>query len=162
VLAMIKTAVPDLGPDVQTAIDKWQKEILDGRELKGLTEDGYGFLVLTSLPLVKSTQPKLAFILRVADYKAFRDGILKEDERKSLKEDKQAGYEIVTINKETIYFVKHKGYAVMAQDKDVAVQMAKNQTGKGLAATLDRDLAQKLLAADIGGYADMVAINKTY
>jgi hypothetical protein len=161
-LAMIKEAVADLGPVVQAGADKVLNDALAGRQLKGLKPDGPIFLIFPSLPGVDGLEPKMALIVRVTDYKTFRDGFLKEEERKTVKLDKQAGYEVATFEKETIYLIQRKDYAVVAHHKDVARELAKRDQGKGLDTTLDKDLAKKLLAADLAAYVDMAQVNKLY
>src|SRR5713101_8422881 len=46
-LALIKNAVPDLAPKVQTAVDAALNQGLQGRKLTGLATDGPLFLVFT-------------------------------------------------------------------------------------------------------------------
>jgi hypothetical protein len=161
-VTMVKNALPDLGPALQTKLaDFFNEGLFEGRKLKGLPDDGPIFLVFTKLPQKGDEMPKVAVILRVTDYAAFRDGLLKEDERKGLKKDK-AGYEVASLGDKETYFINRKGYAVIAQDQKVAKALAKPVKGKGLAGTLNPRLAKKLLSADIAGYADLTAINETY
>jgi hypothetical protein len=160
---MVKNAMPDLGPVVQAKIDDFLKEgVFQGRQVKGLPDAGPIFLVFPSLPLkFEGDAPNLALIVRVTDYKTFRDGFLKEEERKSIKEDKQAGYEVATIDEQPVYLIDRKGYAVFTSDKATAAELAKNKT-KGLDSTLAKGLAGRLMDSDLAAYVDLAAVNKAY
>jgi hypothetical protein len=162
-VTMVKNALPDLGPQLQTKLkDFFREGMFEGRKLKGLKDDGPVFLVFTELPRKGDEAPKMALILGVTDYKAFRDGFLKEEERKELKEDKEAGFETATFFGKETYFINRKGYAVLAQDKEVARALAKPVKGKGLEGWLDPKLAKKLLGSDLAAYVDMGAVNESY
>jgi hypothetical protein len=161
-VTMIKNALPDLGPMVQTHIDKGFKQALEGRKLQGLKEDGPIFLIFPTMPNTKADAPNMAFIVRVTDYTEFRDGLLKADEIKTLKVVKDMGYDVATLNKKPAYFVQRPGYAVLTPDQAVATQLAKKERGKGLDAILDRATAQRLLAADVAAYVDMGAVKEKY
>src|SRR2546421_674960 len=84
---LIENAVPDLAPMVQQEIENRLRGSLEGREVKGLPKDGSIFVAFMELPDPQGTPPKVAFILRVAKYTDFRDGLLKDDERKEVKAD---------------------------------------------------------------------------
>jgi hypothetical protein len=107
-------------------------------------------------------KPSTATLFRVKKFADFRDGFVKEDERKTLKVD-PAGYEVVTAdNGDEIYLLEKNGYAAVVDDKALAAQLVKG--GPGLAARLDKqgrsELAKKLLATDVSVYVDMDAVNK--
>jgi hypothetical protein len=159
--ALIKNAVPDFAAQSKDKLDAFTKEALDGRELKGLTREGPIFVVFTELPKADQAVPKMAVLLPVARYESFRDGVLKEEERKTLKTD-SAGYESATLeNKETIYFVNRKnGYAVVSPDADVAASFA--QKYDSIADKLSKPLARRLMEADVSAYVDMAAVNKAH
>src|SRR5947209_3935060 len=93
-LAGVKAAMPDFADKAREQLEQVLKTALDGRELKGLSKDAPLFLVGTDNPFQIGTgkPPPIAFLLPVARYAEFRDGFLKEAERKDLKSDK-AGYE---------------------------------------------------------------------
>jgi hypothetical protein len=156
---LIKNALPEFAAQAKAHMDEALTKALDGRELKGISKDGHIFLVFTELPS-PGAPPKMAFLVPVTKYETFRDGLLKDDERKALKAA-PAGYESTTISGEAVYFVNRKnGYAVVAADADVAVTFA----GKydGLAGKVSKPIARELLAADLSIYADTAAIKKEH
>src|SRR5579875_11016 len=161
---LMKQALPDVLEKYRTQIDDFFKKgpdnILKNRRLSGLAEDGPLFFALLELPKPSdSGEPKMAFILTVSDYKKFRDNILTEDERKNIK-DEGNGIESASIENKSTYFVKRGGYAIVTLDKDVAEVFTKKITG--LHTKLNKELATKLLAADVGVYVNMEAVNKEY
>jgi hypothetical protein len=158
-VAMVKNAVPDLAETVQSKLDEGLKEGLMGRELKGLVKDGSIFLAITEMPKPGEGEPAMALIIPVTNYKTFRDGLLKDDERKNLKAD-PAGYEITTVESRDLHFVDGKGYAVISPQKEVAAKFTKKQAG--LDSKLDKDAARTLLESDVAVYVDMGAVNKEY
>jgi hypothetical protein len=158
-LTMIKTALPKLAPVVQARIDEGLKGPLEGRQLKGLNPDGPIFLVFTKMPKPTQEEPSVAVYLRVANYKEFLNGFLKEDERKTLKED-PAGYAKVTLDNETAYTLERKGFAIFTNVKETAIELTKSQ--RGLDSKLSKDDAQRLMNADLGLYVDMLAINHEF
>lgn len=156
---MLKNALPDLAPKVQDKLEEALKDALDGRQIKGVAKDKPIFLVLPEIPKPGQGIPKLAKIIPVTNYADFRDGILKDDERKNLKADK-AGYDVTTIEGQTVYFLDRQEYAVVTNDKELADQFTKKQPG--LNTKLSKETAQKLLAYDVAAYVDMAAINKEF
>src|SRR6516225_9782075 len=83
--ALIKNALPpEAAKDVQEKLQKRYSEILNGRQLRGMAADGPIFLVFLEVPAADS--PPAVFV-RVTDYKDFQSGLLKENERKTLREE---------------------------------------------------------------------------
>jgi hypothetical protein len=158
-IALIKNAVPDIAKLAEDKIEDGLKRGFDGREVKGAAKDGPIFLAFTEMPKHGENTPKLAVLVKVTNYTEFRDGILKEDERKALKTD-PGGFEESTIDNEPIYFVDRKGYAVVTPHKEVAAQFTKKQPG--LDGTIDKALAKKLLESDLGVYVDTAAVRAVY
>lgn len=163
---LIKNMLPDLGPLVvgqaMAQLDEAIRDKLNGKELKGLSDDGSIFLVFTELPKPDAGHdlPMMAAILPVTKYREFLDGLLDEDARKALKAE-AAGYEVTTVNDHELYFVEGKGYAVVTPKKEVALQFAKKK-GPGLDTTMNPDLAKQLLATDMAFYVNLAAVNKQY
>ena len=159
-IAMVKNAVPDLGPVVQAKVDEAFKEGLEGRKLQGISKDGSIFVVFTEMPKPGEDIPVMAVLVPVTGYDTFRDALLKDDERKNLKADKAAGYESVTIEGKDVFFVDRKGYAVVTPQKEVAAKLAKKHPG--LDTKLDKESAARLLNSDVALYVDMAAVNKEF
>jgi hypothetical protein len=158
VVTLLKNALPDLAPMIQGHIDEGFKRALEGRSLKGLAKEGPLFVVFTDLPH-PGTEPKVAVIAAVTSYAEFRDNVLKEQERKSLK--KEGGIESTTMeNGETLYLIDRKGFVVATPNKEVAADLAKNPAG--LAGKVSSELATKLLESDVGLFVNMDPINKQY
>jgi hypothetical protein len=158
--ALLKNAMPDFAGPARAKMDEALKQALDGRELKGLTKEGHIFVVFTELPKAGQTVPKMAVLVPVTRYETFRDGLLKEEERKGLKAE-SAGYESVTIEGQPTYFVNRKsGYAAITPDADVAAAFAKKFDA--LDGKLSKPLAKRLLEADLSAYVDMTVVNKEH
>jgi hypothetical protein len=155
---MIKNALPDVGDGVVSQLDAVLEKALDGRKLTGLAADGPVFLTLQALPQ-PGAPPDLAIVARVTDYKAFRDGFLKEDERKNLK--KQGGYEVTTIDGKEAYLLHREGYVVLAAEK-AGIEKFAGAQGTGFGARVGKGVAARLLESDVALYVDMTAVNKAY
>jgi hypothetical protein len=157
---LIKNAMPDFAGPAKQKMDDALKEVLNGRELKGLSKDGPIFLVFTELPNPNQNPPKMAVLVPVTSYETFRNGLLKEEERKNIKTDPQ-GYESALIDNEPTYFVNRKNsYAVVTPDAEVAVSFTKKYDG--LAGKLSKAFAQRFLEADASVYVDMAVVNKEH
>jgi hypothetical protein len=156
-LTFIENALPEQAPAARKALDDLIKEGLEGRKLAGLKKDGPVFAVFTEMP-GPTPQPKMAFVWAVDDYKAFRDGILTEEERKGLTAD--GGIEKTTLHDEPVFFVERKGFAVMTPSKEVAQLYTKKW--KGLDGKISKTQASKLLESDLGLYLSMDVFNKQY
>jgi hypothetical protein len=159
-LAFLKNALPDLAPMIQTQLDEILKNGIEGRKFNGLNKDGPHFLFLTELPMPGAGgQPKLAIALRLNNYQDFVKGFLKEEEFKALKPTEN-GYDVTTMDNEETYFIDRKDYVLFTPNKDLAGQLAKK--GPGLDGKLNKDVAKKLLNADVSAYVDMKAVNKEF
>ncbi|HEX4588780.1 MAG TPA: hypothetical protein VH120_02545, partial [Gemmataceae bacterium] len=152
----VNAAVPDFGPIVAAQVDQMLKSGVEGRKLEGLAKDGPIFVALLELP--SGGQPPMAVIARVTSYKEFRDGLLTEDERKSVKSE--SGYERATLNGQDVYFIDRQDYAVVSTSKDAAEMIAKKPAG--LDGKLAADVAQQLVNNDLSVYVNLAAVNKEY
>jgi hypothetical protein len=156
-LTLARKSLPkDVAAEVEGLLTKARKDLLAGRQLKGLPPDGPAFLVFLAAPLERP-----AFIVRVRDYTAFRDGLLTAEERKSLRRHSD-GCEETTFGQPptTACFAHHKGYAILAPDREVVRQLLKQQ--RGLDSKLAADDARRFLAADFSVYAHAPAVRKAY
>jgi hypothetical protein len=159
-ITMVENALPDLAPKVRAGIDDGLKKGLEGRQLKGLSPDGAIFVVFTELPKQGEEVPMAAIIAQVTSYAEFRDGILKEKERKTLKAE--SGYEVATLEDDKdVYFVDRKGWVVATPRQEAAKQLAKAPQ-RGLEGKLGEADSKRLLDADVAVYVDTAAINKAY
>lgn len=162
-VTMMENALPDVLKKFQPDMDNFLKDGAEGRKIRGLAKNGPVFLAFTELPkpAAGAETPKFAIILAVTNYAEFRDNILTEDERKTIK-DKGNGIEVVTIKNESqpTYFVDRKGFAIVTPNEEVAESFTKKQTG--LNTKMSKELAAKLLAGDAGMYVNMDAVNKEY
>jgi len=163
---LMKQAAPDVLNKFQMQIDdffeKGPENMLMGRKLRGLAKDGPLFLVVTSLPKLNGPipeQPPIALVFAVNNYKEFRNNLLTEEERKNIK-DEGNGIESANVDNKPLYFVDRKGYAVIAQDKEVADSFTKKIAG--LHAKLSKEQIAKLTASDVGLYINMETVNKEY
>jgi hypothetical protein len=158
-VAMMQNALPEVLKKFQSQMDDALENGIDGRKLRGVVKDGPIFLAFTELPKPGDNPPKMAVIVAVSNYKEFRDNILTADERGNIKAN-GAGVESVVIKSETTYFVDRKNYAIVTPSEEVANSFTKKQPG--LDGKLSKELAGKLMAADVGVYVALDAINKEY
>jgi hypothetical protein len=157
---LIKKAMPDYADLAKEKMDEAYKKALDGRELKAIPKDGAIFLVFTELPAANQNPPKMAILVPVSNYETFRNALLKEDERKSVKAD-PAGFETVSMENETVYFVNRKsGYVAITPNADVAATFAKKIDG--LDGKLSKSAAGHLMESDLSVYVNMVTVNKEH
>jgi hypothetical protein len=158
--AFLKSALPDYADLARQKIKEALDQALQGRKIDAVTKDGHIFVVFTELPDPNTATPKMAVLVPVKSYKEFRDGILKDDERKDVKTD-PLGYENANVEGQPTYFVDRKnGYAVVTPDADVAATFTKKFDG--IDGKLSKPLAKALVASDFSVYVDMAAVNKQY
>jgi hypothetical protein len=161
IIALVKNALPEVAPQVEERLQSWWKDGIDGRKFRGLAKDGPVYLAFTEVPKRGVNPPPFAVIAAVTSYTEFRDGFLKEDERKGLKEVAKGIEKATEANGSSdIYFVNKKDFAVLTPTEDIAKAFAKKQAG--LDGRLSKELAGKLLAADVGVYLAVDAFNKDY
>ena len=162
-VTMMENALPDVLKKFQPQMDEFLEKGFQGRKIRGLSKDGPIFIALLELPKPGggAEPPKFAIILAVKNYKEFRDNILTESERKSLK-DKGNGIESVTIENEAMptYFVDRKNYAIVTPSEEAATSFTKKITG--LHTKMSKEQAAKLLESDLGMFVNMDSINKDY
>ena len=158
-IVTIKKSLPEFGDIVESTLNNyWKEGTPDGRKLRGLVKNGPVFAVFTELPK-GGGEPKMAIILAVTKYSEFRDNVLTEEERKSIKSE--SGIDSATLaTGEPIFFVDKKEYAVVTPAKDVAEAFTKKQ--KGLDGRISKEQAAKLLASDAGFFVNMEDVNKEY
>jgi hypothetical protein len=159
-VALIKEALPEIAPMIVPKIEEAVTNGIDGRKLAGLPKDGPIFVVFTEVPKPGDNPPKMAVVLAVNKYETFRDSLLKDDEKKNLKSN-GSGVERTKIeDRENIFFVDKKGFAVVTPSEEVAEALTKKQTG--IDGKISGEQAKKLLAADVGVYVGLDALNKEY
>jgi hypothetical protein len=158
--ALIKAAVGDFSPTIIGQIESGISQALEGRELKGLAKDGPIFLVFTEMPTPDKDKPEIAVLVRVDNYVQFRDGFLKEAERKEFKAEKE-GIEVTKIEDQKTYLLNRDGFAVITpSEKSLKVFVEKKVASLG--GLLAKPLAAKLTENDAAVYINMKAVNKQY
>lgn len=158
-MAMVNNAVPNYAKTIESRLEEGLTNGLEGRKLNGLANDGPIFLAFAEIPTTKKDDPKAALVLRVTKYEELRDSFLKPAELKTLKAE--SGYETFTdAAKKQVYLVNRDGYAVVTEDKELAIQYAKKDPG--LDTKMNKDLAKRFLDADVAVYVDMETVNAKY
>jgi hypothetical protein len=158
IATLVKNALPDIGPFAAAQLDQALANALEGRKLQGVDPAGPVFAAFLEMPKGES-ELSLALIVRVTKYADFRDGLLTDDERKSLKPD-NAGYERAEIMGREYFFVDRGAYAVLTPNKDAAAQLTKKQPG--LDGKLSAEIGRKFLDADLSAYVNLAAVNKEF
>src|SRR5262245_11595636 len=147
---LVKNSLPDMGPFAAAQMDQALATALEGRKIQGVDPAGPVFVTFLEMPKGE-TELSIALIARVTKYADFRDGLLTDDERKSLKPD-NAGYERAEIMGREYFFVDRGAYAVLTPNKDAAAQLTKKQPG--LDEKISKDLGRKFLEADLAAYVN--------
>ena len=159
-LAMAKNALPDLSPQTWGKLDAQIAKALDGPVLRGVPKDGSVFVaIFDPAAIFTGNVAECAAIIPVTSYADFCDAALKVDERKALKRD-PGGFDQVRVDTQDYCFIKREQYAVVTTSKALALRFAKKPAG--LDSTLPKDLASRLLDADVAVFLNMVALNKMY
>ncbi|HKA06337.1 MAG TPA: hypothetical protein VKD71_03710, partial [Gemmataceae bacterium] len=156
---LVKNALPDIGQLAAAQLDQALTTALEGRKLQGVDPAGPVFVTFLEMPKVEADQVSVALIARVNKYADFRDGLLTDDERKSLKPD-NAGYERAEIMGREYFFVDRGAYAVLTPNKDAATQLTKKQPG--LDGKISTEIGRKFLEADLAAYVNLTAVNKEF
>lgn len=158
----LKNAFPKEGEQLAAQADEALKRITQGRDLKGAAKDGPVFLVFTKLPGAEMEEFQKSALLMVAtsDYQALRDGLLTEEERKSLKKD-PAGFETATVKDEAVCLFQRGNFACVTPSPAIAGRLAKKTEGPGLAKKLGA-AAASFLGPDLALFVDMSAVNEQY
>jgi hypothetical protein len=160
VRTLVKNVAPDLAHLLDFQVNKALKQILNGRQLKGLAPDGPVLLVLADLPKRGTDAQALLLVLaRVTNYAEFRDALLFEGERSSLKKN-PAGFETVTVSGQPLHFLEREGYAAITPGEELARRLTRKEGG--LDSRLSKELAAKLLEPDLGVYVDLAEFEKRY
>ncbi|MFN4260245.1 MAG: hypothetical protein ACK4RK_13190 [Gemmataceae bacterium] len=157
-LQFLSNAAPDFAPLIKLQVNAALEDGIEGRKFQGLAANGPIFLIFTELPDPNQDTPAVAILARITNYQEFRDGWLKEDERKALRQEKD--YEVTLINNETAYFIDKGTYVLVTPQKKVADLF--NSPFPTLDAKLDKGIAERFLNADLSAYVDVRAIHKEY
>jgi hypothetical protein len=159
IATLVKNALPDIGILAAAQLDQALTNALEGRKLQGVDPAGPVFLTFLDMPKGDADQLAVALIARVTKYADFRDGLLTDDERKSLKPD-NAGYERAEIMGREYFFVDRGAYAVLTPNKETATQLTKKQPG--LDGKVSAEIGRKFLEADLAAYVNLAAVNKEF
>ena len=157
----VKNAVPDAMPLNENFIVNGFLEFLRGRKLTGLAPNGPHFFAAMEFPQPnKAANPnKVLAAIKVTNYNAFREGVLKDSEIKSIKLEKNA--EVVTMeNGSTLFFIPRKNQVLVTPDRDIANLIAKRPTP--ITTKISRIQANRLQAPDLGIFVNLEAIQKDY
>lgn len=157
----VKNAVPDAMPLNENFIVNGFLEFLRGRKLTGLAPNGPHFFAAMELPMPNqaANPKKVLAAIKVTNYNAFREGVLKDSEIKSIKLEKNA--EVVTMeNGSTLFFIPRKNQVLVTPDRDIANLIAKRPTP--ITTKISRIQANRLQAPDLGIFVNLQAIHKDY
>ncbi|NBR06645.1 MAG: hypothetical protein EBT92_12850 [Planctomycetes bacterium] len=157
----VKNAVPDAMPLSENFIVNGFLEFLRGRKLNGLAPNGPHFFAAMEFP--QPNQPanpnKVLAAIKVSNYNAFREGVLKDSEIKSIKLEKNA--EVITMeNGSTLFFIPRKDQVLVTPDRDIANLIAKRPTP--ITTKISRIQAARLQAPDLGIFVNLEAIHKDH
>jgi len=154
-------SLPDVAPKLVKQMDDSLRDLLDGRELKAVSKDGRVFVAITDLASL-ADEPEFAIIIPVTSVKEFKDGFLKEDERKALKKSGDNIESVKIDGKEaTTFFVDRKDHVVLSTNSDVAALFAKS-TDKHLGTVMAKGTQTAFLAQDVAVYVNLKMVNKQY
>lgn len=158
---MIGNALPDMAPLINQLIDGQLREMLNGRDLKGVNTKAPIFFVFASLDSLSNDQPDMLLLVPVSNYAEFRDNFLKDDEKKSLKKvDKGIESVILEAEDSPSFLIDMTSTVALTNSKMVAETLTKPYPG--LQQKLGLPAAQAFLKSDVAVYVNMKAINEQY
>lgn len=155
----LAASLGDLAPMVTAQFEMAIGSLLAGRELKALAPEGSLFVVFPTLP-EDDSEPELFIVADVTNYVQFRDGLLTDVERKSLKATK-AGHEETTIDGKPVFFLS-RGTVAIVSFHEKALRPYADRNFKSLGDKLDKPIQQKLLANDLAVFVNAKQLNKQY
>jgi hypothetical protein len=162
VLKMLEGVDAGVAKEAAAKIDEHLRELLEGRDLKGVDPAGRVFLAVGSFADLGNADPPVAVAIPVPDYKTFREKGLTVAERKSFAAGKDGVDEIeFEPSGQTLYLVGNKaGYVIATPNKETAEGYAgkfEPLTGKRLGT-----LADSFLAADVAVYLNVEKVNEVH
>ena len=160
-LKMLEPIDADLAKHAGGWFDEQMKELLEGRDLKGIDPNGRIFVAVGAFG-DDPTSPPVAVSIPVPDYKTFREKFLTTAERKSFDGGKGGVDEIEfePMNK-PLYLVDNKsGYVTVTPNKELAESYADKL--KVLKATDLGQVGDSFLAADVAVFVNLARINELY
>jgi hypothetical protein len=163
VAARLRTLVQNSGGDTNELLQHVMSLLgpVEGRKFIGLGSDGALALALVELPNLESDlRFSAGLFAQVKDYPAFRDGLLTEKERQSVKA--HGDVDKVVINDQDYYFGKRGQFVVFTTDKVLAENYAAGQGKLGLDKELSAEARSRLLGHDVCLYVNLGTVNKQY
>jgi hypothetical protein len=158
---LINNAFPDKATMMIQGIDLGLKEILQGRDTKGIIKDAPIFAVLSDFTTLSSGSPEAALIIPITGYTEFRDNFFKKEEKESLKKGDDFDSINVEGKDEAICLLDRKTHVIIASDKDVAKAFTKKGE-KGLDTKISAESKKGLLESDASIYVNLESLNESY
>ncbi len=160
-VAMANAMGDGLGDAAALGINEMKAQILEGRELRGVAKDGRVVFSLAAFPTGPEALAAAMLIVETTDYAALRDSIGGKAGEPGVKvESLPGGFDAVTRDSQTHYFVKRGKFTIVTEDRDSAAQLAKQKTTTPIKAS--KRVAATFEKGDVGIYVDMAAVNREY
>jgi hypothetical protein len=147
---------------IAAKLDEQLKEVLEGRDLKGLDLNGRVFLSISSFAELGNGDLPIVVALPVADYKTFREKFLTASERKSFIAGKEGVDEIdFDLTGKSVYLVDNKaGYVIASANQEAVAKYAEKY--ESLTTKRLGTLAESFLTADATLYLNMERVNEVH
>ncbi|MSR31374.1 MAG: hypothetical protein EXR99_07710 [Gemmataceae bacterium] len=161
----LKNALPDLAPMASKQMEGELGTLLEGRKLGCIAKDGPHYMAYLEFPQPNAggfnpDKDKIMVAVRVASYERFRDEVLKEEERKTLKAV-EPGVEMFSPGaNEHIYMVSRKEQVLFTPSKEIASRLAKKPLG--ISGKISKGQLARLHASDLGLFLNLDTLNKDY
>jgi hypothetical protein len=162
VLKLLEPIDAEIAKQVAGWMDEQLKEVLEGRDLKGIDANGRVFVAVAALGDLGNADPPVSVSIPVADYKTFREKFLTTAERKSFIAGKGGVDEIeFEPSGKPLYLVDNKaGYVIASPNKELAESYA--DKFEPLSAKKLGTVADSFLAADVAVFLNVVRVNEVY
>ncbi|HMP04135.1 MAG TPA: hypothetical protein PKD86_18170 [Gemmatales bacterium] len=135
--------------------------VLQDRKLAGMKADARVYLAVVALPDPHTeTGPEVAFFVQVQDYEAFRNGLLTEEQRQSVK--KADGIETASLDEGDLFLGRRGDLVVVTQRRGIAAAFVEGADAHPLAKKLPQERADLFNSRDLGIYINLELINKQY
>lgn len=159
-VALATAVVPDKADELKKRIDEQIEQLLDGRDLSGLTPDGRAAVFVTGFEADGDTLP-IGFLAPVTDYKRFRDTAFKADERRTF-EKGPGGIDSIDVRDRPVYLIDRspQGHVLLTPNKPLAERLAKKYDP--LTADVLGETADVFSGSDVSAFVNLTRVNERY
>lgn len=160
VLKLIAAVAPDKAGEAKKQVEAQLNQLLNGRDLAGLTPDGRAFAFLTGVESEGGAMP-YGFVAPAGDYQAFRDKLFTAEERRTFQKG-QDGIDTLDVADKPVYLIDRspQGYVHVTPNRPLAEWLRKKPdllTTENLG-----DAAEVFVGSDVSVFVNFDRLNEVY